>query len=404
MRGNRTTTGQEGVALISAIWLTIVVMGVVTTGTIILRSHRSQTRIAFAKNSQALQIARSGLVEARSWLRRQTSQPVTDFVPVLDPGADPPVLDTIEPDIGIVREFRITGQTWARYEVWKQWDADPVPARLALRQQLQCEDISAARQANGEGVVWRLRCMGYIFNRGDENVAFDVQPNYVIAKELLEVEVERLLLQLPGEGAVNVSDGNNCHVNTMGRIIGGANGAGIFYPAGTGTPTTGPNNQNRVTGTPRLSSTSDPYDDSYEAVFSLSLSEIKAMASMVLTDMSQFPVPVPEGSIIVVEQASINFDSSQPLTGNGLVILVGNVNIANGSNSNFSGFLYVDGGFTMRAPAEIRGAVIVTGNMTLQGSADYATIQYDEDVLSGLRAMFGSYNVSSSFKRLLNQE
>ena len=22
-------------------------------------------------------------------------------------------------------EFRITGQTWARYEVWKEWAADP---------------------------------------------------------------------------------------------------------------------------------------------------------------------------------------------------------------------------------------------------------------------------------------
>ena len=37
-----------------------------------------------------------------------------------------------------------------------------------------------------------------------------------------------------------------------GRIVGGTNGAGIFYPQGTGNPTTGPANQNRVTGNPPL--------------------------------------------------------------------------------------------------------------------------------------------------------
>ena len=62
---HRNAAKQAGAALISAIWLTVVVFGVVTTGTLILQSHRAQTRINFAQNSQALQIARSGLTEAR---------------------------------------------------------------------------------------------------------------------------------------------------------------------------------------------------------------------------------------------------------------------------------------------------------------------------------------------------
>lgn len=403
MRRNPRTAGQQGLALVSAIWLTIVVMGVVSTGVIILQSHRSQTKIAFAQNGQALQIARSGLTEARSWLRRQTSQPVTDFQPLLNPQANPPVLDTIEPDIGIVREFKVSGETWARYEVWKEWDSDPNSARLALRQQFACEDISTLRSASGSGAIWKLRCMGYIYHRADATAAFDTQPNYIIAKELLEVEVQRLMLQLPGQSAVNVGDGNDCHVNTNGRIRGGSTAAGIYYPAGSGTPTTGPRRQQRVRGTPRLA-TAATYDDSYEAVFSLPLAQLRGMASMVLTDLSTFPNPVPEGSIIIVERSSITFNSAMPLRGNGLVILIGNVSISPGSNSNFSGFLFVDGNLSMRAPAEIRGAVLVRGNMTLQGSNDFATIWYDETVLNTLRASFGSYNIASPFKRLLHQE
>jgi len=401
MRSNPKAKRQDGVALISALWLVIVVLGIVTTGVIVLQSHRAKTRIAFARNSQAMQIARSGLVEARSWLRRQTSQPVVAFEPALDALAVPPILDTIDPDIGIVREFRVTGQTWARYEVWKQWDADPDLVRRALRQQLQCEDITRLRGIASDGAVWRLRCMGYIYNREDANTPFDEQPNHVIAKELLEVECERLLLQTPGEAAVNVGDGNSCLINTQGRIRGNSAG-GIYYPASSGTPTTGPSGEQRVLGTPRLAS-GIGYDDSFEAVFSVSLDEIKAMASMVLTDCAQIPDPVPDGSIIVCEQASMQFDSSHPLRGNGLLVLVGNVTMPSGNNSNFSGFVYIDGGFTMRGPSEIRGAVIVTGNMTVQGQPDYATIEYDEGVLSTLRASFGSYNISSSFKRLMQE-
>ncbi|MEO6596914.1 MAG: hypothetical protein ABIP94_19385, partial [Planctomycetota bacterium] len=81
---------------------------------------------------------------------------------------------------------------------------------------------------------------------------------------------------------------------------------------------------------------------------------------------------------------------------NAIVILIGNVNIDPGSFSNFSGLLYVDGNFTMRDPADIRGAVVCTGNMTLQGSSDFATIFYDEGVLTALQQNFGNYNFSNT--------
>lgn len=401
-RGLPAQAGQRGTALILALIFIVFVLGIVGAGTQILQSNRQRTAVAFARDSQALQIARSGLTEARSWLNRQVSQPVLEFVPVLDESASPPILDTIDPDIGIVREFRITGDTWARYEVWKRWDADPDPTRAAKRVRLQCEDISALRSASGAGAAWNLVCMGYVYHRADSSVAFDVQPNYLIASQMLETEVQRLILQIPGQAAINVGDGNRCHINTKGRVIGGPTAGGIYYPAGTGTPTTGPGGH-RVTGSPALATTLT-YDDSFEYVFGMPLSELKSMATMSLTDLSSFPVPVPDGALIVVDRPSMTFNSSTPLRGNGIVVLSGNVTLSPGNLSNFSGFLYIDGNFSMRAPSDIRGAVVCTGNMTLQGAADFATITYDDDTLAALRRSFGSYSISRGHRRPLARE
>lgn len=394
---------ERGIAMIMALLLTIVVVGVATAGTLLMHAHQTRTKNEFAQHSQAVQIARSGLTEALSWMRRQTSQPVLTFEPVLNTAVNPQVLDTIEPEIGIVREFKITGTTWARYEVWKDWAADPDSNRLALREQWKCQDISAGRMAAGAGATWRLRCVGYIYERRDANVDFDELPNHVLAKELLEAEAQRLMLQLPGQAALNVGDGNGAHINTNGRVRGGTAGAGIYYPSGSGTPTTGPNNQQRVTGNPALASGSN-YDDSYEAVFGTSLQDLKSMASQVLTGVSTLPNPITENSLIVIEANAIHFDASHPLTGSGIVICVGNTNLDQGSNSSFSGLLYVDGNLTMREPSEINGAVICTGNMTLQGSGDFATINYDDGILNSLRQAFGSYSWSSTFKRTLHED
>ncbi|MCR9243746.1 MAG: hypothetical protein NXI31_01855 [bacterium] len=390
---------ERGTALILALIFTVVVLGIVLTGAIVLQSNRQQTKLVFARDAQAMQIARAGLTEARSWLNRQVSQPVVAFEPVRDLLSSPQVLDTIDPDIGIVREFQVAGQVWARYEVWKEWAADPDPVRAAKRAQWQCRDISSLRSASGMGAAWRLSCMGYVYERLDGGADFDTQPNRVIASQLLDMEVQRLILQIPGQAAVNVRTGGTCYINNKGQVIGGGTAAGIYYVAGSGTPSGG----SRITGTPSLASTTT-YDDSYETVFSVSLAELKAMASMVLSDLSAFPDPVPDSSLIVIDASSVTFDSSTPLKGNGIVVIDGNATIAAGSLSNFSGFLFVNGNFTMYAPSDIRGAVVTTGSMTVQGAADYSTITYDEDVLNTLRQNFGSYNISRAYHRRLEEE
>lgn len=390
-----TSERERGVALIVALLFTLVVAATVAVGTLSLHSHHVETQTSFLADGQALQTARSGLSDSLGWLRRQTSQPVLHFSPVLDPLADPPVYDTLDPDIGIVREFKITGSLWARYEVWKDWPADPDPARFALRQQYSCRDISLVRGSTSVGAVWLLRSVGFVYLKQDDSLPYDQLPNRVLASEFIETEARRLVLNLPGQSALNVRNGGSASININGRIYGGSTAAGIYYPQATGTPSTGPFAEFRVTGTPSLSTTVT-YQDSYEVLFGLSLTELKAMATYVVTAPSGLPTPLLGTPLVVVESPSIVFDSANPLSGNGIVIAIGNVTIQNGSNSNFSGLLYVQGNLTMRAPSEIRGAVVCTGSVVIQGSPDYATVFYDQAALDALQQAFGSYGFSNT--------
>jgi hypothetical protein len=273
--------GERGVALILGILFSIIVLGITAAGTMYLRAHQTKTRINFIAHGQALGFARSGLTEALGWLRKQTAQPVADFEPVLDPAATPPILDTQDPEIGIVREFEISGSIWGRYEVWKEWPGDPVPTRLAWRNQFAVRDISAERAGLTEGSIWQLRCIGYVFRLADPSVAFDQAPNGVLGQEILNVEARRLALLPPGPSAINITNGTQCIVEPGGRVFGGAMGMGIYYEAGM--PTSATIGTGRVSGNPphaaaALSNGVTTYDSSLPAVFGVGLAELKSMA------------------------------------------------------------------------------------------------------------------------------
>ena len=145
---------------------------------------------------------------------------------------------------------------------------------------------------------------------------------------------------------------------------------------------------------PRLQAVT--YDDSYEAVFGMSYAELRAMATLVVTNAANFPSPMPENGIVCVECGTINVGPPKPLLGTAIVIVKGNLVMNNGNYCNFNGLLYVEGNMTLRAPSIIRGSVICTGNLTVQGATEYATIQYDADVLNGLMSHTGNYATANS--------
>ena len=44
------------------------------------------------------------------------------------------------------------------------------------------------------------------------------------------------------------------------------------------------------------------WDDSYEHVFGMSETELAGLAHMIVTDMNDFPVPIPSMTLVVVDQ------------------------------------------------------------------------------------------------------
>lgn len=388
-------------ALVLGVLFSIVVMGITVAGAMIMKSHQAKTRTNFVSHGQAMQFARSGLTEAVGWLRKQTAQPVIDFEPVLDTTASPPVLETSDPDIGIVREFKITGAVWGRYEVWKDWATDPDPTRQPWRDTMRSMDISAQRGGLSPGTVWNIRSIGYVFRRVDPSVPFNELPNQVIGQDILEVEARRLSLQPPGQAALCSRRGNQVTVGTKGRVVGGNSGAGIYYPTGTGSPSVSGTGAS-VTGLPAMSANAG-YSDSIESVFGVSLDDLQAMADRVVNDALDFPDPVPIKSLIVCK-VPMTFSAAHPLSGTGVIVFLGNVTLQAGSYSAFSGLIYVQGNLSVREPAEIQGAVVVTGTTSLIGSADFTTITYDDGILNSLRQELGSYRLASAVARPLARD
>ena len=396
--------GERGMAIILALFFAIITAGLVTSGTLMMKSTNVVGEVRFRRDSQATQFARSGLTEALSWFRRQTAQPVTNFQPLLNAAADPKILDTDDPTIGLVRDFQIANDIWGRYEVWRKDESDPIPSRLEFRRKYEVKDLSNERGLSVAGGVWLLRSIGYVYQKRSASVAWNALPNRVLASASIECEIQRLTLAPPTQAAMSVRKGEDTDVKENGRVRGGATAAGIYYPAGSGTPETGPPSENRVTGTPRLLSDNN-YDDSIKAVTGVTREELRSMADLVITDADDFPDPIPDNSIVFVEVDDIEFDSSRGLNGTGVVYIDGKAEFKSGNQSNFNGLLYVDGDeLKLDQTCSIQGCVIATDKVTIEGDGDFATVEYDDGVLSALRAEIGQYRWSGAYRSIINRE
>ena len=71
--------------------------------------------------------------------------------------------------------------------------------------------------------------------------------------------------------------------------------------------------------------------------------------------------------------------------------------IASGSNSFFSGLLWVGGNLTIRAPSYLRGVFISEGTVDIRGvGGDYAELNYDSSIIGELLFLMGQYRHSKA--------
>ena len=366
-----------------------------------------------AAPAHARDVAEAGIVDALAWFRRQADQPVAAFAPRRDLTVDPPVNETDDPDLGLVRSYEVAPSLWARYEVaigqpaeaFTDDDGDGYhdagePFADANGNGRRDEargvlDVTAERGASGVGVVWRLESRGTLFRRVDPTQALGAGPNLRVAEALLATEIRRMAIHPPASAAICVARADGVTIGARARI-GGSPGAALAYAQSTGTVTLLGGAQ--LTGSPTSVGSPD-LDTSIESVFGTDLGGLRAASDLALGDGASVPSPLPTRALVVIE-GDVTFDDDRPLRGTAIVAITGDCTIQSGSNSFFSGLLWVGGDLVVRAPALLTGTVVVEGTLDVRGlGGDHVEIEQDDEIVHGLFQTLGQYRFTKAIHR-----
>jgi hypothetical protein len=375
----------------SAIILVAVLMALMTFGLIgyQIMSYSYQNMIQHLNSTgQADQAAKAGLIEAISWFRRQSPQPVANltnpdsaFRPTEAAG------DTIDQTIGLVKQYPISSGSvlWARYEV-KYGSVTP-------KGFIGVHDITDLRTQNhgvGEGYVWSVQSNGYIFRQLDALLPFNRAPNTVMATSRVVAEVRRLTLTLPTDAALTVNNRSTVSLANSSQLIGGSAGL-AYYTGATGPTTSG-------TGWSYTPITVPTAGMTPEAIFTAPMDQIRGMADVMVSSQSM-PSSFPSEGITFID-GSVTFDGTHPLHGAGLLFINGNLTLTSTANTVFSGLIYVNGNCSIAGSTFISGAMVVTGSFTADSGADTLTVRYDSTVINTLASQIGMYHLSHSLRYL----
>ncbi len=239
----------------------IITTSMVVSHTAFMAARRGERDARFNRASLAETFARSGLQDAIGWFRSRSSQPISAFDPTLDPTATPPRIETIDPTIGLVREFEIRGDLWGRYEI----------------RHTEVSDISSQRGDLAPGSAWEIGVRSYIFRRRDPAAPFDAEPNLQVGSTSVTSELRWLHVNPPAPAALCVDSPADVRIGAQAEID-GSGGAAIAYldPAVTmSLDTTSLDAEATVTGSPAELATT-VYDANSGAVFGMRLDELRA--------------------------------------------------------------------------------------------------------------------------------
>lgn len=403
---NRPSSRREkGAALIVTMLAIMMIASAIAAGVVLLEQSSRTSKLVFEARDQAYGVARAGLIDAMSWYRRQTTQPVTTFAPARDLAAIPPINETDNPAVGIVRNYAITASVWARYEV-----------RLAALDD-GVEDVTVARglPGTGNGTIWQLTAHGYVFHRNYVNPADPVNnpwneaaewdnvrhrpmgndtdgKNEQVAFVTLQTEIRRLTIVPPGAAAVCVKRGDQTTLGSRSRVQGG-DGAGLVYSTSSGTPSI----SGTLLGSPTKAALSG-YADDWSDVFGMPLQDLLAMPDVKVRDVSDLPEKLPDYSLTYY-QGNVTFDASHRLVAPAAVLIVdGNLTIDSASNSSFNGFIYVRGNYIQRAPSIISGTIAVRGTCNISGLGDYSEVNADDTLINVIMQKMGQYRLSQAIR------
>ncbi len=366
--GNRAA--ERGSGMMLAILIIATMFTLIATSFIFLQQAKYSINRQLSYDGQTLNAAQAGLVDALSWFRRQSLQPVATFSPVRNDSASPPVNETDDAAVGLVREYEISelGNVWGRYEVRTS----------------EIEDVSDERGKDATGAVWQLTSRGIVYVRRDASKSFDQYPNSVISQAVARTEIQRLTLVPPANAAISADRGDGIDTESNTRIFGNGN-IGIAYPPSTGSPSVA----GEIKGSP-AQSTADPYNSSISAVFGVTQQELLGMADVRVSSVAELPDQIADMSIVVIT-GDATFTSARPLRGVGVLVVFGDLELQADSKSVFNGLIWVDGDYTQGAPSSVSGSIVCTGDVDIEGASDFSEVNYDPGILSQIQKHLGQY-------------
>lgn len=372
----REASRERGAALLIAVATLSVLFLAVMSGLAMLEGSRRVITQQLTYHGQAVNAAEAGLTEGLSWFRRQPVQPVMSFDPQLDLSQNPPVNDSDDPAVGIVRTYEVSklGSVWGRYEL----------SRSIVR------DVSLARGEANAGTVWEIDSRGIVYLNLDGSKGYDEYPNRILRRATATTQIRRLSLVLPSNSAVSSERGDGISLDAQTRVYGGPTGIALSFPASTGTPTI----DGEATGV-QATSQVDPYAGGLEDVFDLSQQELASMADIHTNLMSDLPTELPAMTLIVF-QGDATFTASRPLVGSGILVVFGDLLLESGSLSSYNGLIYVTGDYTQQSPSQVSGAVVAQGQVAIESAGDFSEIFYDPSILDQVRRQIGQYRFSRS--------
>jgi hypothetical protein len=407
-------SSEKGTALMMALYAMFIVSIFIGIGFSLLYNSMNIMKRQLHYRGQAENVAKSGLVEAHSWLRRQTTQPVKTSDPS-DPSSDDygfnPVVDTSDPaneindsedpTIGIVRHFQIGQRSlnFGRYEVRRYSERKPYSSVSAYiwrdkNVESYCKDISAERgQSANSGTIWHMESVAYVYVQYDSSKEFYEPPNKIIHSVVLATEFQRLGLNLE-PGAIHAYDDAGVHLANQAHVDGGDE-AGICWHTEDGRVT----GSGDLTGSPAEQTSSSDID--VDTIFGVTKDQLKNMADYYVTSTSDLPDMRFSMAIIYID-GNAQFTSTRPLKGSGILFVDGNLTLTNNSGALWSGLVYCTGNISMGDSAVIMGSVVGTGNSinvhsTSGGNmSDVAEITYDGDILQQIQQKVGQYRMTRS--------
>lgn len=376
--GSRAPAAAErGSALVWALFFVTLITGLMLSHSLEMQANRRGLTVDLAQRPLSRDFAQAALTDANAWFQRQLVQPVVQFAPQLDELADPPLHDTLDPELGLVREFHVRGNLWGRYEVRRD----------------ECLDVSAGHGL-AAGSVWDVGARGILYQRDDPARPFDRAPNRVLAVQTLRTELRGLPVQTPAQSAVVVTAPARLQLGSDTRVSGGAGTPAVavvsLLPPILAVPL------GALLGFPSVQRL-DPIDLSSTALFGMREDQLRALSDFVVADPRKLPAAL-QDQVLYVDKL-LQLDVDRPLRGRALLYVAGDLVAQPGNGSDFSGLVIVQGNATLRGPFAFKGQMLVGGTLDAAGTADAPVVlAWDEPALQTLTQALSRYRKSSDVR------